>query len=585
MNKVKVIICLMIFSSFVANASNNLLKNAGFESHIIDPQSNILISEWLHGCNNPNSISVTTSYSVSGNQSLVLDANSCLRQSLTGVELNAIAGEHYSLTCWINHGYSTGPSAGDLTLTFNLNDNTVQQHVATFPPEPADGLPIWQQVTLNEVGPGAQQLESASLNINASSYVMVDNCVLSDKWGSDSISESHRPDRMWLDQFSTAAQVTVVDNIYDALELCPIVGYCELLVDQLSLPETFYLERPKTKITGISGNKVTFPHELNNDYYAYFSVETGASDVVIQNLNFDGQSIQENEAFAIMVSGESINNVLISNNHIHHIHASENAHGIAIYGEGVTEQTAISNVIIENNSIHDLKTGSSETIVVNGNVTGWEVIGNTINNINNIAIDAIGGEGTAAAILGNDGRYHINPVDSARYGFIENNSVTSMSTVDNIQYGSEHSWAGAIYVDGGKYIAIKNNQVSDAEWAYDIGAENCVVVEHITFENNSATNSWFGDIRLGGYAQEGYLENTNINCNPQTSLDIDEGHGYVKNITVRNNNLSSVGTHPDYADNVVVEYRLRKSIINQNGYVEENPDGIVTGDQNSIRNQ
>lgn len=27
---------------------------------------------------------------------------------------------------------------------------------------------------------------------------------------------------------------------------------------------------------------------------------------------------------------------------------------------------------------------------------------------------------------------------------------------------------------------------------------------------------------------------------------------------VRNNNLSSVGTHPDYADNVVVEYRLRK---------------------------
>ncbi len=409
-------------------------------------------------------------------------------------------------------------------------------------------------------------------------------------WGANPIGAEHRPERAWLSQFdSPAATVTVSTTIVEAVSRCPDDGYCVVQLDKpIVLSGVQFLDRSKTKIVGLPGNKITFSNGGTGGII--FEIWSNSSEIVIEGLEFDGESFNYagNAIFAVYVSGENIDKVAILNNEIHHIHSNEDAHGIAIYGEGSTENSAISNVIIDNNHVHDMKTGSSESIVVNGNVKNWEIVRNQVVQVNNIAIDAIGGEGTVAPQTV-DGRMLPHSLDAARYGFIENNSVTGMSTVGNPAYGSVHSWAGAIYVDGAHHLYIANNIVDGTEWAYDIGAENCVVSRDITLENNSASNSYYGDFLIGGYAETGFMEDSPagraINCDPGSSNDDNEGHGYVDNVTVKSNTFnSSAGSPPgEFVNTIELSHRIRQSIIIQSGVAEDHPNGVVSGDENSIR--
>src|SRR5207302_909819 len=68
---------------------------------------------------------------------------------------------------------------------------------------------------------------------------------------------------------------------------------------------------------------------------------------------------------------------------------SGNAFGIAVYGSSTTPAT---DIVIDSNNVHDLKTGSSESVVLNGNVTNFQVTNNTVHDNNNIGIDFIGFE-------------------------------------------------------------------------------------------------------------------------------------------------------------------------------------------------
>lgn len=89
--------------------------------------------------------------------------------------------------------------------------------------------------------------------------------------------------------------------------------------------------------------------------------------------------------------------------------------------------------------------------------------------------------------------------------------------------------------------------VTEAEWAYDIGAGNCVVSRYVTLENNTASNSYFGDFLIGGYAETGFKAiptGAGINCDPTKSADADEGHGYVENVTVKSNAFNSPAGSP-----------------------------------------
>lgn len=68
-----------------------------------------------------------------------------------------------------------------------------------------------------------------------------------------------------------------------------------------------------------------------------------------------------------------------------------NAFGIAIYGSSTTPATDIT---IDGCEVHHLKTGASEAVVLNGNVTSSAVTNNRVHDNNNIGIDFIGFEGT-----------------------------------------------------------------------------------------------------------------------------------------------------------------------------------------------
>lgn len=404
-------------------------------------------------------------------------------------------------------------------------------------------------------------------------------------WGAKSLGDLLRPDRSWLSSFDGAQRVVVSESIVSALSSCLPNAYCVLEINQLVLTETLYFNRPRTKFEGVEGNKITYSATTNTE--AFFQLETGANEVIFENLHLDGESTSygENPVYGIIVSGHSINKVAMLGNHIHHLHSDNDAHGIAVYGSGATESTAIQNIIIDSNNIHDMRTGSSESIAINGNVKHWEITNNQVSHVNNIAIDAIGGEGTSPVQTIN-GRVLPSLLDAARFGFIEDNVVTDMSTETNPAYGSVHTWAGGIYVDGGRDIIITDNTVIGSEWAYDVGAENCVVTSHIRLENNTATNSYFGDFYTGGYADNGYKTHPEIECDPSQSIDDNEGHGNVENITVISNTFSSSSApiNPlEFVNTIEFGNRILQSVITHEGVGAQHPDGIVTGNENSIR--
>jgi hypothetical protein len=282
------------------------------------------------------------------------------------------------------------------------------------------------------------------------------------------------------------------------------------------------------------------------------------------------------------VDGKSIKNIAILNNKIHNFDSNENAHGIAVYGTGITNAKAISHVIIEGNSVYEMRTGSSESIVVNGNVKKWEIKSNDVYDINNIAIDAIGGEGTSPSRMNSDGRVLPGKVDAARYGFIEDNFVENMHTTDNPAYGRKESWAAAIYIDGGHHIQLKDNVVVNSAWGYEVGAENCLVSRQITMTGNSAEESYYGDLLLGGYAQRGFLKDKSINCNPNNTRDANEGHGYVRYLTIKENLFNSSATA---LDPITLQYRTTHAIIVEPGVeaVNETGNGSARNDENAVR--
>ncbi|MCB0668214.1 MAG: T9SS type A sorting domain-containing protein, partial [Saprospiraceae bacterium] len=158
---------------------------------------------------------------------------------------------------------------------------------------------------------------------------------------------------------------------------------------------------------------------------------------------------------------------------------------------------------------HDCNTGYSEGLAVNGNVDGFTIINNTLTNITNIGIDAIGGEGTATAS------------DQARNGLIMDNDVQNCK--------SPYAPAAGIYVDGGANITIESNLVTGCQWGIEVGCENSgLTATNITVKNNFLYNNDDAAIAVGGYNY------------PST--------GRVVNCTIRNNTALSNDASPAAPD-------------------------------------
>jgi hypothetical protein len=313
-------------------------------------------------------------------------------------------------------------------------------------------------------------------------------------WGAAPLSDKFRPIRPWINNFSVTPDVLAKESIADAIKSCDdVVGenrYCVVEVTNTATGLPLEIYRSKTKLRGVKDMKPLT--STKNAIYIYIGENT--QQVIIENLDLQGHKVESDEIYGIVVEGKNINQILIRNNKIHNFDSDNDAHGIAIYGTGKNDEEAIRNVIIEGNKVYSMRTGSSESIVINGNVANWEIKNNNVYDINNIAIDAIGGEGTSPVRKNKLKRVLPGDADKARYGFIEDNYVHNMNTSDNPAYDSEESGAAAIYIDGAHHVEITNNIVENASWAYEVGAENCLITHHIRMTGNRETGSTYRDI-------------------------------------------------------------------------------------------
>jgi hypothetical protein len=164
-----------------------------------------------------------------------------------------------------------------------------------------------------------------------------------------------------------------------------------------------------------------------------------------------------------------------------------NGFGIAVYGTDA--DAPITNLIVDGNEVHHLQTGSSESLVLNGNVTHFHVTRNRVHDNNNIGIDVIGFERTAP-----------DPkVDRARDGIVAENTVYDITSRGNPAYGNDASSDG-IYVDGGTRVVIERNIVHNVDFGIELASEHLGRdTSHIIARNNLIYSCHTAGISIGGY--------------------------------------------------------------------------------------
>ena len=157
--------------------------------------------------------------------------------------------------------------------------------------------------------------------------------------------------------------------------------------------------------------------------------------------------------------------------------------------------------MIDGNEVHHLKTGSSESLVVNGNVTNFRITHNVVHDNNNIGIDVIGFERTAPDPA----------VDQARDGVVSGNLVYNITSRGNPAYGNDESSDG-IYVDGGTRILIEQNVIHDVDFGIELASEHKDrATSYITARNNLIYHGHTAGVSIGGYAPErGHTEHCTV---------------------------------------------------------------------------
>lgn len=243
--------------------------------------------------------------------------------------------------------------------------------------------------------------------------------------------------------------------------------------------------------------------------------------------------------FGIRVYGHG-SHIEILNNNVHDIQQTypgrmgpghgANGFGIAVYG---TDTTPISDLIVSGNNVHNLKTGSSESLVLNGNVTHFQVTHNTVHDNNNIGIDIIGFERTAP-----------NPsIDRARDGVVGENLVYNITSKGNPAYRDSVDSDG-IYVDGGTHVLIERNVMHDVDYGLELASEHRNgSTSHILARNNLIYRCHTSGISIGGY---------------------DLKRGTTEDVIIVNNTLYKNDTEHTGTGEIQMQYYLRNNIFKNN---------------------
>jgi hypothetical protein len=158
------------------------------------------------------------------------------------------------------------------------------------------------------------------------------------------------------------------------------------------------------------------------------------------------------------------------------------AYGIAILSHGSDAAHALQHVVVEDDVVDHVRTGQSESLTLNGDVSEFLVASNKVYDTDNIGIDAIGWEENS---------------DQARYGLILGNVVANVDTWGNASYGTWNGkWcteqpenAAGVYVDGSSYIWIDRNTVWNSDQGIDLDVETAHrYADHLLVTGNAVVD-------------------------------------------------------------------------------------------------
>ncbi|MCW1922157.1 right-handed parallel beta-helix repeat-containing protein [Luteolibacter arcticus] len=214
-----------------------------------------------------------------------------------------------------------------------------------------------------------------------------------------------------------------------------------------------------------------------------------------------------------------------------------NGFGICVYG---TSTTPITGLVVDGNEVHHLRTGQSESLVLNGNVTNFTVSRNHVHDCNNIGIDLIGYEGSAPTTA----------LDRARDGVVRENLVHGIDSAFNPGYGGNFTTGGGdqsaagIYIDGGTNITVERNRVYGCNFGIELASEAAAgSTDHIRLRNNLLHHNHAAGIIMGGYDHE---------------------RGTTRNCEVRNNTLYRNDTAKTFGGQITLQFYLEDNTFKNN---------------------
>jgi|GEM_PF-2095722 len=272
-----------------------------------------------------------------------------------------------------------------------------------------------------------------------------------------------------------------------------------------------YHERLLWSQSGTSGNYITLTNYnsdvvILNGYMATNDAQNAMLDIsnmsyiAIENLLITEN--YRNDAEGIYFSGSG-NNITIKGCELYNIgwssnpqanaNSSNNAHAMVFVG---TEPSAIRNLLIENNNIHNCITGWSEALTLVGNVDGFQILNNRVNEITNIGIDLAGFWSWTGAPV---------DVNFARNGLVKGNIVSNCV--------SNYATSAGIYTDGAISITIENNVVFGNGMGIEVGMENNYEVYGMIVRNNIVYHNLGAGLYFGAYAKSGMVKNSTISGN------------------------------------------------------------------------
>ena len=275
---------------------------------------------------------------------------------------------------------------------------------------------------------------------------------------------------------SAGARVYVEAGVYNESVTFPSSGTA-------SNPITFASYPGQTAVIDGTGLSVTAIQGLINIVSRSYITVNG-----FEIRNYTTKSASVTPA-GIWVTGSG-SGVQLLNNLVHNITTTSekngNAFGIAVYG---TSSTPITNLTISGNQVYSLKTGQSESMNVDGNVTYFSITNNIVHDNDNIGIDAIGFEG-----VGPTG------YDQAKYGVISGNTVYKISGINNAGEGNSYD-ADGLYCDGCAYVIFERNTIHNCDLNMEAASEHKGHnSSYVTIRNNLFYDANTVGVSIGGYS-------------------------------------------------------------------------------------